>query len=85
MMSLDFVFGVFDALGNFDFLLAGEQRDLAHLLEIHADRVIEDIEAGLFLFFFRFGLLDAIDFGLVDDLDLEVAEFDDRFRRVLPA
>ena len=43
--------GVLDALGNFDFLLAGEQRDLAHLLEVHPDRIVEDVElrVGLLL------------------------------------
>ena len=37
-------FGVFDALGDFDLLFASEQRDLAHLLEVHPNRIVEDIE-----------------------------------------
>ena len=54
---LDFQFSVFDAFGNFYFLLAGEQRDLAHLLQIHPNWIVENIEFGirfffLFLFFF---------------------------------
>ena len=40
---LSFELGVLDALGNFDFLLAGQQRHLAHLLEIHADGIIENV------------------------------------------
>ena len=40
----DFVFGGFDALGNFHLLLAGQQRHLAHLLEIHPHRVVQNIQ-----------------------------------------
>ena len=77
MIVLTCVLGVLDALGNLDFLFAREQRDLAHLLEIHADRIVEDIRRPSFLPLPRLlGLLDAIDFGLVDDLDLEIAELD---------
>ena len=78
--------GVLDALGNFDFLLAGEQRHLAHLLEVHPDRVVEDVELGVglllvgkFLLGAGGGLLVTVDLGGVDDVDLEVAqEHDDR-------
>ena len=75
----DFVFGVLDALGDFDFLFACEERHLAHLLEIHADRIIENVEAGFILLFLGLGLFDAVDFGLVDDFDFEVAELDVNF------
>ena len=44
--------GVLDPLGNLHFLLAGQQRHLAHLLEIHPHRVVEDVELAVgFLFF----------------------------------
>ena len=33
--------GHLDLLGEADLLLAGEQRDLAHLREVHADRVVD--------------------------------------------
>ena len=81
--------GVLDALGNFDFLLAGQQRHLAHLLEVHADGIVQDVELGVGLllvgeFLFlpgRGGLLVAVDLGRVDDVDLEVAqEHDDGFK-----
>ncbi len=72
----NFVFRVLDALGDFHFLFAGEQGHLAHLLEIHADRIIENIEAAFILLFLRLRLLDAIDLGLVDNFDFEVAELD---------
>ena len=44
-----------DAFGNLDFLLPGQQRHLAHLLEIHPHRVIERVQPDLcllFIFFF---------------------------------
>ena len=34
------VFALLDALGDLDFALAGEQRDAAHLAQVHADRVV---------------------------------------------
>ena len=78
--------GVLDALGNFDFLLAGQQRHLAHLLEVHPDGIVEDVElrvglllVGKFLLGAGGGLLVTVDLGRVDDVDLEVAqEHDDR-------
>ncbi len=73
---LQLVLGGFDAFGNLDFLLAGQQGHLAHLLEVHAHRVVEDVQPALVLLFLRFGLLDAVDLGLVDDVDLEVAQLD---------
>ena len=76
MMRLDLVFGVLDALGNFDFLLARQQRHLAHLLEVHADRVVQDVQPGLVLLFLRLRLLDPVHLGLVNDLDFEIAELD---------
>jgi hypothetical protein len=73
--------GVLDAFGNLDFLLAGEQRDLAHLLEIHADRVVEDVEflVGLEVLVVAavvvaLLVLVAVHLGGVDDVELHVAE-----------
>jgi hypothetical protein len=73
--AFDLVFGVLDAFGDLDFLFAGEERDLPHLLKVHPDRVIEDIEAGFVFLLLGFGLADAIDLGLVNDFDVESAEF----------
>src|SRR5207237_8202322 len=73
---LKLALGIFDPFGNFDFLLAGEQRHLAHLLEVHPHRIIENIEPALVLLFLDFGLLDAIYFGLINDLDLQTAQLD---------
>ena len=39
--------GDLDLLGERDFLLAGEQRDLAHLGEVHAHRIVDPLGAGL--------------------------------------
>ena len=67
--------GFLDPLGDFDFLLAGQQRHLAHLLEIHPDRIVEDVELRFRLFFFLFvviflAVLVTIDFRRIDDVDL---------------
>ena len=66
-------FGLLDALADLDFLLAGEQRHLAHLVHVHPHRVVQDLQPGVFLFF-RFRRLGALDFGVVNDLDVEVAQ-----------
>ena len=42
--AFDFVLGVLDPFGNFHLLLTHEQRDLSHLLEVHADRVVQDVQ-----------------------------------------
>ena len=54
MMLCDLIFGFLDPLGNLHFLLARQQRHLAHLLEIHPHRVIENVELRFRLFFFLF-------------------------------
>ena len=76
-----FDFRVFDALGNFHFLFAGQQRDLAHLLEVHADRVVEDVEFLVCLEFLfltaivvAFLVLEAVDLRGIDDIELHVAQ-----------
>ena len=70
----DLVFRVFNAFGNLHFLLAREQRDLAHLLEVHPNRVVQNVQPALVLLFFRLRLLDAVHFRLVNDFHFEVAE-----------
>ena len=75
-MLLHHVLGFFNSFRNFNLLLPCQQRHLAHLFEIHADRIIQNIEFCLRLLFFLFfvGLLlsvfVAIDFGGFDDVDL---------------
>ena len=69
----------FDPLGNLHFLLAGQQRHLAHLLEIHPHRVIENIELRFRLFFFLFlgvllAVLVTVDLGSFDNVDLHPPE-----------
>ena len=51
-MHRDASFGFLDPLGNFDFLLARQERHLAHLLQIHPHRIVEDVELRFRLFFF---------------------------------
>jgi hypothetical protein len=48
-------FAFLDALANLDFLLAGQQRDFAHLAQIHLHRVVQNIQAAFFFLFHRFG------------------------------
>ena len=76
---LDVDLGILDALGDFNFLLAGEQGDLAHLLEIHPNGVVEDVEllgfcviggSGVVVFL----VLEAVHVGGVDDIELHTAE-----------
>ena len=75
-MLLHHVFGFLDSLGNLHFLFARQERHLAHLLEIHPHRIIQNIELGLgllFLFFlFRvfFSVLVTIDLRRFDNIDL---------------
>ena len=74
--ALDLVFGRFDALGNLHLLLARQQRHLAHLLEIHADRIVQDVEPPFLVLLVRFGLFDAVHLRLVNNLDLQIAQLD---------
>ena len=75
---MGFLLGVFDALGNFHFLFAGEQGNLAHLLEVHANGVVQDVMAAcfglLFLGLFLLGLVvvylvwvEYVDFQILQD------------------
>ena len=69
--------GGLDPLGNFDFLFAREQRDLAHLLEIHPNRIVQDVvlrRAGLLLLRFLLPLLVILDLVRLENLDLEILQ-----------
>jgi hypothetical protein len=68
---------VLDPLRNLDLLLAGQQRDLAHLLQVHPHRVVEDVVlrgARLLLLGLLLALLVVLDLVGLEDLDLEVLE-----------
>ncbi len=78
-MLLHHVLRFLDPLGYFYLLLAGEQRDLAHLFEIHANRIIQNVELRFRLFVFilirvLFSILMPIDLGGFDDVDLHPAQ-----------
>ena len=78
--ALHLDFGLFDALANLDFLFAREQRNLAHLVHVHANRVIENFQPRVlvrFLLLLRgFGLPGALGLGLIhDDFHVEAAQF----------
>ena len=70
----DLVFRGLDALGNFHLLLARQQRHLPHLLEIHPHRVVQDVQPRRVVLL-GVGLLDAVHFRLVHDLDFQRAQF----------
>ena len=75
-MLLHHVLGFFNSFRNFNLLLPCQQRHLAHLFEIHADRIIQNIEFCLRLLFFLFFLrlllsvFVTINFRGFDDVDL---------------
>ncbi len=85
-LFLGFELGILDAFGNFNFLLARQQRDLAHLLEIHADGIVEDVvlrAARLLLLGFFLALLVALDFIGVEDVDLKILQDGDNALDIL--
>jgi len=70
-------FGVLDALGDLDFLFAGEQRLVAHLLQVDIERIVRGVgRDGAGGFFF--GVLDLLavrlDLIFVQELDVQVVE-----------
>ena len=83
--------GFLDSLGDFDLLFAGEQGNLSHLLEIHANRVIENVESALARrswLFLSLGLLigirvsrrlNVVDLCGIDDAKLHRAQSLDQF------
>ena len=46
-------FGFLDFFADLDFLFAREQGNLAHLVHIHANRVVQNFQARIVLGFFR--------------------------------
>ena len=72
--SFDFILRLFDSLADGHFAFAREQRDLAHLAQVHPQRIIQRVELGLFVWLPRLRLLSAVHLRLVDDLNVEVAE-----------
>ena len=46
--TLDLQFGGLNPLGNLHLLLARQQRHLPHLLEVHANRVVENVQPAFF-------------------------------------
>ena len=73
--------GLFDALANLDFLFAREQRNLAHLVHVHANRVVENFEPRVLVCFLLLrvraaGCVGAFGLGLIhDDFHVETAQF----------
>ena len=68
---------VLDALGDLHLLLARQQRHLAHLLQIHADGIVENVVlggAGLLLLGFLLPLLVTVDLLRIQNVDLEILE-----------
>ena len=69
-------FAFFDSFANFHFLFAGEQRDFAHLAQVHLDGIVQDVQAAFCLLLpVRPAGLAALQVGRFDDLDLEAAQF----------
>ena len=72
--SAGFLFGRLDPFANFHFLLPGQQGDLAHLPQIHANRIIKEIEP-LVLFRLHPRRSGLVHFGRVNDVDVQVSQF----------
>ena len=81
-MLLHHGLGLLDALRDFDLLVAGQQRHLPHLLQIHSHRVVQNINfrwhsAFLFVLFIIdifFAVPVAVHFRRLDDVDLQATE-----------
>jgi len=71
--ALDIGLGLFNALTNLDFLLPGEQWDLAHLVHVHPHRVVQNLQSAV-LFLLRFGRLSPLYFRVIHYLDVEIAQ-----------
>jgi len=74
---LGFGLGSLDAFRDLDFLFTRQQGDLAHLLEVHAYRVVEDVVlrgAGFLFLGFLLALFVALDLVGLQNLDVEVVE-----------
>ena len=63
--------GLFDALANLHFLLPRKQRDLAHLVHVHPDRIVQNFQACVLVLLFlrlrRLRLFGALGLGLIHD------------------
>ena len=81
-MFLHHRFSLLNSLRDLDFLVPGQQRNLPHLLQIHAHRIIQNINlGGRSAFFFLFLLIDVffaipvpVNFGGLNDVDLQTAQ-----------
>src|SRR2546430_7013367 len=72
--SFDLMLGLFDSLADGHFAFAREERHLAHLAQVHAQRIVQRIELGLFVWLPALWLLSAVHLRLVNDLNVEIAE-----------
>ena len=74
--SLHLKLGILNTLGDFNLLFAREKRHLTHLLKIHPDRIIQNVQTGFLGF--RSGLGGFLARGriqLLNNLHLEALEF----------
>ncbi len=80
--ALHLHFRVLDLLADLHLLLAGEQRNLAHLVHVHAHRVVQNFQPRILVHFVRLRLLGlfrafgALGLGLVhDNFHVQAAQF----------
>jgi hypothetical protein len=66
-------FGFLDSFANLNFLFPGQQGHFAHLVHVHANRIVQHLKAGIF-FFLRFGWFGAFHLGVVDYLNIQSAQ-----------
>jgi len=72
------------------FLFPGEQGNLAHLVHIHPNRVVQDFQAGVVFFFpgrcvfRRFGTFRALGFGLIHhDFHIQTPQFGEQSIQII--
>ena len=79
--ALDVLFCVLNSLGNGHFLFTGKQGNLAHLFQVHADGIIQNVHLGfelfLFVLFFRAdagAVRVAVHIGRINDVKRHAAQ-----------
>ena len=66
-----FPFRLFNSLANLNLLLASQQRNASHLLHVHPNWIIQDVQPAWFLLFFRLGGFRLLNLCIVNDFNFE--------------
>ncbi len=69
-----FVFGLLDTLADLHLLVPREQGDLAHLPQVHAHRVVQEVDSVLLCFIVRPRPRAPLHLGGIDHVNVQAAE-----------